>query len=69
MNNGIENHYKKLIKEHKILDRQIDKMETSGHFDDVELTSLKKRKLYVRDELHALRAQYTDRLATFPMVW
>lgn len=67
--NGIENHYKKLIKEHKILDRQIEKLENLGTVDNIEVAALKKHKLLVRDELHAIRTQYADRLTNFPMVW
>lgn len=51
----ITNRYRRLVAQHKSLDREIDKMESSGHFDEEQLKELKKRKLALRDEIHNLR--------------
>jgi hypothetical protein len=41
----IENRIKHLEEEHHKLDKKIDGLESTGVFDDVELTDLKKQPL------------------------
>lgn len=45
---------------HKSLDNQIDTMERTGVFDDTQLTTLKKQRLQVRDDLNDLRRQQRE---------
>jgi len=52
-----EGRIKHLEAVHKSLDNQIDTMERTGVFDDNQLTTLKKQRLQVRDELKDLRRQ------------
>lgn len=44
-----------LEQQHKTLDHQIDVMEKTQHFDDMELQYLKKKRLQIRDEIDALK--------------
>jgi len=42
---------KNLEEQHHRLDKMIDGMESTGVFDDAELTSLKKQRLKIKTEL------------------
>ena len=44
-----------LEQQHEALDKQIDVMEKTGRFDDMDLQYLKKKRLQIRDELIELR--------------
>jgi hypothetical protein len=50
-----ENRITHLEKQHETLDKQIDTMERTGHFGDMNLQFLKKKRLQIRDELADLR--------------
>jgi hypothetical protein len=47
----LENRLKHLEKEHAVLDKRIDGMESTSVFDDVTLEVLKKQRLHLRDEI------------------
>ena len=44
-------HLEHLREKHAKLDKQVDRMEFTGHFVDAELTQLKKQRLAIRDEM------------------
>jgi hypothetical protein len=46
---------RQLERVHQNLNNQIDALETSGKFDDVQLLELKKQRLSVKDQLRELR--------------
>lgn len=50
-----ETRIKHLEDQHATLDRQIDNMEKTGHFNDLDLQYLKKKRLKIQDELADLR--------------
>lgn len=50
-----------LEQQYKTLDHQIDVMERTGHFDDMELQYLKKKRLKIQDELFQLRKKQNDK--------
>jgi hypothetical protein len=52
---SLENHIKRLTKEHRELDQQIQTMENTGKFDDEELHTMKKQRLHLKDEIERLR--------------
>ena len=49
-----ENRIKHLEEEHHALNKRIDGLESTGVFDDAELTSLKKQRLLLKTELVTL---------------
>lgn len=59
---SLENHIKRLTKDHRMLDQQIETMEHTGKFDDAELMTLKKQRLQLKDELERLRQLDPDHL-------
>ena len=62
MSEKLDAQISRLKKEHTRLDNEIDKMEKTGHFEDLKLTQLKKQRLAIRDQLAALyKRQYEDR--------
>jgi hypothetical protein len=62
MSKKLDAEISRLKKEHTRLDNEIDKMEKTGHFEDLKLTQLKKQRLAIRDQLTALyKRQYEDR--------
>ena len=56
-----ETRIKHLEDQHATLDRQIDVMEKTQHFDDMELQYLKKKRLQIRDELIQLKNKQTKK--------
>lgn len=50
-----ENRIKHLEESHRVLDKKVDEMERSGHFNDNELADLKKQRLHLRDEISILK--------------
>lgn len=46
-----ENRIKHLEESHRMLDKRIDEMEKTGHFDDLTLETLKKQRLHLKDEI------------------
>ena len=54
-----------LEKQHETLDKKIDVMEKTGHFGDMDLQYLKKKRLQIRDELVDLRhRQHSQEIKT-----
>jgi uncharacterized protein YdcH (DUF465 family) len=53
-------HFKKVFDEHNDLHDQIEKAEAGGveHISHVELESMKKRKLKLKDEAYAMIIEY-----------
>lgn len=51
----LESRIRHLEQQHQTLDKQIDVMEKTGKFDDMDLQYLKKKRLQIRDELLELR--------------
>jgi len=49
-----ENRIKHLEESHRVLDRQIDGLEKTGTFDDLNLQNLKKHRLQLKDEIAKL---------------
>ena len=50
----IESRIRHLEQQHQSLDKQIDIMEKTGKFDDIDLQYLKRKRLQIRDELDDL---------------
>lgn len=44
-------HITHLEEKHRAVDERIVQMESSGHFDDAELSALKKHRLSIKDEI------------------
>jgi uncharacterized protein YdcH (DUF465 family) len=55
-----ENRIKHLEEEHHRLDKKIDGLESTGVFDDVELSSLKKQRLKIKTELVTLVQEHKE---------
>jgi hypothetical protein len=53
-----ERRIKHLEEAHHALDKRIDGLESTGVFDDVELTDLKKQRLRLKTQLVTLRQQH-----------
>ena len=51
----IEHHIKHLQDKHNQLDKRITTLETHGHYTDLEITKLKKKKLHIKDEIEAFK--------------
>jgi hypothetical protein len=51
----VENRIKQLEEEHQKLDKKMDGLESTGVFDDVELTDLKKQRLHIKTQLVTLK--------------
>lgn len=50
-----ENRIALLEETHRLLDKQIADLQSSGDFDDQKLSELKKKKLQYKDEISKLR--------------
>ena len=50
----LESRIRHLEQQHQTLDKQIDSMEKTGKFDDMDLQYLKRKRLHIRDELDDL---------------
>jgi uncharacterized protein YdcH (DUF465 family) len=57
---SIEKRIKHLEEEHHRLDKKIDGLESTGVFDDRELTTLKKQRLQLKTELVTLIQDYRE---------
>jgi uncharacterized protein YdcH (DUF465 family) len=57
---SVKNRIKHLEEEHHRLDKKIDGLESTGVFDDVEITDLKKQRLRVKTELVTLIQEYNE---------
>ena len=47
---------------HRVLDKRIDGLESTGVFEDVTLEVLKKQRLYLKDEIVMLKARNHEEL-------
>ena len=47
---------------HRVLDKRIDGMESTGVFEDVTLEVLKKQRLHLKDEIAILKARHHEEL-------
>jgi uncharacterized protein YdcH (DUF465 family) len=57
---SVEKRIKHLEEEHHKLDKKIDGLESTGVFDDVEITDLKKQRLRIKTELVTLIQEYRE---------
>jgi len=55
-----ENRIKHLEEEHHKLDKKIDGLESTGIFDDVELTDLKKQRLHIKTQIVTLKQENAE---------
>lgn len=53
----LEHHMKHLEEKHQDLNKRIDQMERTGVFDDVEIETLKKERLHLKDEVEKYKVQ------------
>lgn len=54
---SVESHLAELERRHEALKREIEEAQTHPGFDEMEVASLKKRKLHVKDEIAKLKHQ------------
>lgn len=54
--NHTESHLKHLEEMHQQLNKRIDRMESTGVFEDVTLEVLKKQRLHLKDEIAKIQA-------------
>ena len=52
---SLANHLEELERKHGDIDRQIDEALTHPSVDDLEIVTLKRRKLAIKDEMEKLR--------------
>lgn len=52
---SVENHLETLRARHRDLDRQVAILEASPSADDLEITELKKKKLYLKEQIEKLQ--------------
>ncbi|HEX3936337.1 MAG TPA: DUF465 domain-containing protein [Xanthobacteraceae bacterium] len=52
---AIESHLAELEKRHQALESQLDEALTHPSADDLQIAELKRKKLYVKDEIERLR--------------
>ena len=55
-----ENRIKHLEELHRVLDKRIDGMESTGVFEDATLEVLKKQRLHLRDETVILKRKQEE---------
>jgi uncharacterized protein YdcH (DUF465 family) len=60
---SLENHIKRIVREHADLDRQIDRMERSDQITDLSLPSMKKQRLMLKDEIRRLQDLRSSKIA------
>ena len=53
----LNHHLTKLEEKHWHLNKDIDLMERSGRYDDVEIQNLKKERLHLKDEIATIKEQ------------
>lgn len=54
---SIESHLSELERKHRAIDRELEVELQHANSDDMRVTELKRRKLYLKDEIARLRAQ------------
>jgi len=50
-------HLSELVEKHRVLDRQIEEEMAHPTADDLKIAELKKRKLFLKDEIFRLKSQ------------
>lgn len=53
----LNHHLAKLEEKHWHLNKDIDLMERTGKYDDVEIQNLKKERLHLKDEIATIKEQ------------
>lgn len=56
---SLSNHLEELKRKHGDIERQLDKALTHPSVDDLEIVSLKRRKLALKDEIEKLSSEHT----------
>jgi hypothetical protein len=56
---SLANHLEELQRKHGDIEREIDQAMTHPSVDDLEIVTLKRRKLALKDEIEKLRANPT----------
>ena len=54
---SVESHLAELKKRHSELNRQIDDAKLHPSFDDLEMATLKRQKLMLKDEMERLKTE------------
>lgn len=47
----LQHHWEHLAEKHQKIDKQVDLMESTGHFGDLDLVYMKKKRLALKDEM------------------
>ena len=55
-----ESRIKHLEEAHRAFNKRIDRLESTGVFDDAEIQDLKKQRLHLKDEIAILKIQQID---------
>jgi hypothetical protein len=56
---SLANHLEELQRKHGDIERQLDQAMNHPSVDDLEIVSLKRRKLALKDEIEKLRTEHT----------
>lgn len=56
---SLSNHLEELKRKHGDIERQLDKALNHPSVDDLEIVSLKRRKLAIKDEIEKLSSEHT----------
>ena len=56
---SLANHLEELQRKHGDIERQLDKAMNHPSVDDLEIVTLKRRKLALKDEIEKLRSDHT----------
>ncbi len=56
---SLSNHLEELKRKHCDIERQLDKALNHPSVDDLEIVSLKRRKLALKDEIEKLSSEHT----------
>ena len=57
----LQNSIAHLEKLHRVLDKRIDGMESTGVFEDATLEVLKKQRLHLKDEIAKLKHEHNSK--------
>ena len=52
---SLQNHINRLIDDHRTLDQEIHKLESTLQFSDIAIAEMKKHRLYLKDEIQRLK--------------
>jgi uncharacterized protein YdcH (DUF465 family) len=59
---SLQHHISHLEESHSKLNKEVDLYERTGNYTDQDLTVLRKKRLYIKDELARCRQQLTEML-------